>query len=151
MVNFPAEQCRAMGADYIIGVSMSPGLEDNPDKLSSILSQVKQLKEIITDKDRGKYHEQCDIFISPDLNGVTTLSFNAESVAKVTKSGYEAALAQAKNFEALKEKVLGGAELHRSNVPGQEFHSHSEFHLQYLPYNRLSHRLLHRLHSYRQA
>ena len=24
--NFPAEQCRAMGADYIIGVSMSPGL-----------------------------------------------------------------------------------------------------------------------------
>ena len=117
VVNFPAEQCRAMGADYIIGVSMSPGLEDNPDKLSSILSQVKQLKEIITDKDRGKYHEQCDIFISPDLNGVTTLSFNAESVAKVTKSGYEAALAQAKNFEALKEKVLGGAELHRSNVP----------------------------------
>ena len=38
--NFPAEQCRAMGADYIIGVSMSPGLEDNPDNLSSILSQV---------------------------------------------------------------------------------------------------------------
>ena len=36
--NFPVEQCRAMGADYIIGVSMSPGLEDNPDNLSSILS-----------------------------------------------------------------------------------------------------------------
>ena len=42
--NFPAEQCRAMGADYIIGVSMSPGLEDDPSNLSSILSQVKQLK-----------------------------------------------------------------------------------------------------------
>ena len=43
--NFPAEQCRAMGADYIIGVSMSPGLENNPQKLTSIFSQIKQLKE----------------------------------------------------------------------------------------------------------
>jgi NTE family protein len=105
--NFPVEQCRAMGADYIIGVSMSPGLEDNPDNLSSILSQVKQLKEIITDKDRSKYHEQCDIFISPDLKGVGMLSFNAESVARVTQSGYEAALAQEENFRALKEKLEG--------------------------------------------
>ena len=103
--NFPVEQCRAMGADYIIGVSMSPGLEDNPDNLSSILSQVKQLKEIITDKDRGKYHEQCDIFISPDLKGVGMLSFNAESVARVTQSGYEAALAQEEKFVALREKL----------------------------------------------
>ena len=105
--NFPVEQCRAMGADYIIGVSMSPGLEDNPDNLSSILSQVKQLKEIMTDKDRGKYHELCDIFISPDLKGVGMLSFNAESVARVTQSGYEAALAQDENFRALKEKLEG--------------------------------------------
>ena len=105
--NFPVEQCRAMGADYIIGVSMSPGLEENPDNLSSILSQVKQLKEIMTDKDRGKYHELCDIFISPDLKGVGMLSFNAESVARVTQSGYEAALAQDENFRALKEKLEG--------------------------------------------
>lgn len=67
--NFPAEQCKAIGADYIIGVSMSPGLEENPDKLSTILSQVKQLKEVITDKDFSEYHKQCDIFISPDLKG----------------------------------------------------------------------------------
>ena len=105
--NFPVEQCRAMGADYIIGVSMSPGLEDNPDNLSSILSQAKQLKEIITDKDRGKYHEQCDIFISPDLKGVGMLSFNAESVARVTQSGYEAALAHKEDFKALKARLAG--------------------------------------------
>ena len=42
--NFPAEQCRAMGADYVIGVSMSPGLESETENLSSIFSQVKQLK-----------------------------------------------------------------------------------------------------------
>ena len=108
--NFPVEQCRAMGADYIIGVSMSPGLEDNPDNLSSIPSQVKQLKEIITDKDRGKYHEQCDIFISPNLKGVGMLSFDAESVARVTQSGYEAAMAQKENFMALKRALEGEPE-----------------------------------------
>jgi hypothetical protein len=34
---------------------MSPGLEENTEKLSSILSQVKQLKEIITDKQAPNY------------------------------------------------------------------------------------------------
>ena len=104
--NFPAEQCKAMGADYIIGVSMSPGLEDNPNNLSSLLYQIKQLKEIITDKDFDRYHEQCDIFISPDLKGVGMLSFDSESVARVTQSGYEAASAQVANFEMLKSLVL---------------------------------------------
>ena len=104
--NFPAEQCKAMGADYVIGVSMSPGLEDDPENLSSVLSQIKQLKEIMTDKDFDRYHEQCDIFISPDLKGVGMLSFDAESVARVTQSGYEAASAQAEKFEALKRVVL---------------------------------------------
>ena len=101
--NFPAEKCREMGADYVIGVSMSPGLENDPDKLSSIFSQVKQLKEIITDKDFENYHKKCDIFISPDLKGVGMLSFNAESVARITESGYEAAAKQADKFKELKE------------------------------------------------
>lgn len=108
--NFPVEQCRAMGADYIIGVSMSPGLEENPENLSSILSQVKQLKEVITDKDFDEYHQQCDIFISPDLRGVGMLSFDAESVARVTQSGYDAAQAQEVNFQALKQKLNSQSE-----------------------------------------
>ena len=103
--NFPAEQCRAMGADYVIGVSMSPGLESDPDNLSSLFSQVKQLKEIITDKEFENYHKLCDIFISPDLKGVGMLSFDAESVARITESGYEAAAMQEENFKALKEEL----------------------------------------------
>ena len=104
--NFPAEQCRAMGADYVIGVSMSPGLESDPQNLTSLFSQVKQLKEIITDKEFDNYHKKCDIFISPDLKGVGMLSFDAESVARVTESGYEAAAMQAENFKALKEHLF---------------------------------------------
>ena len=103
--NFPAEQCRAMGADYIIGVSMSSGLESDPENLTSLFSQVKQLKEIITDKEFGNYHKMCDIFISPELHGVGMLSFNAESVSMITASGYEAASRCEDEFKALKEKL----------------------------------------------
>ena len=118
--NFPAEQCRAMGADYIIGVSMSPGLEDNPDNLSSILSQVKQLKEIITDKNNDKYHELCDIFIRPELKGVGMLSFDAKSVARVTQSGYEAAAKQKEMFMELKEKIFAGTEQEPVAAPSKK-------------------------------
>ena len=118
--NFPVEQCRAMGADYIIGVSMSPGLEENPENLSSILSQVKQLKEVITDKDFDEYHQQCDIFISPDLRGVGMLSFDAESVARVTQSGYDAAQAQEVNFQALKQKLNSQSESQASASSGKK-------------------------------
>lgn len=106
--NFPAEQCRAMGADYVIGVSMSPGLESDPQNLTSLFSQVKQLKEIITDKEFENYHKKCDIFISPDLKGVGMLSFDAESVARITESGYEAASRQEAEFKALKDKLVSG-------------------------------------------
>ena len=108
--NFPAEQCRAMGADYLIGVSMSTGLEDDPDKMSSLFSQIKQLKTIITDKDYENYHTLCDVFISPDLKGVGMLSFDAESVARMTESGYEAASEQEENFKELKAKIFSESE-----------------------------------------
>ena len=105
VVNFPAEQCRAMGADYVIGVSVSSGLEEDPNKLSSILSQIKQFKEIIVERDFENYHKMCDIFVKPDVKGVTSLSFNAESVAKVIQSGYEAASVQDVNFKNLRDVV----------------------------------------------
>ena len=104
--NFPAEQCREMGADYVIGVSMSPGLESDPKKLSSFFSQVKQLKTIITDKEYENYHKMCDIFITPDLKGVGMLSFDAESVARITQSGYASAAMQEANFKSLKENIF---------------------------------------------
>lgn len=101
--NFPAEQCRAMGADYVIGVSMSSGLESDPENLSSPFSQIRQLKQIITDRDFENYHKRCDIFISPELGGVGMLSFDAESVARMTDSGYKAASAFKEDFQALKK------------------------------------------------
>lgn len=115
--NFPAEECRAMGADYVIGVSMSPGLESNQENLSSPFSQIKQLKQIITDKDFENYHKMCDIFISPELGGVGMLSFDAESVARMTSSGYKAASAFEEKFLALKELVKADSTSYKEKRP----------------------------------
>ena len=115
--NFPAQQCREMGADYVIGVSMSSNLESDPKKLSSIFSQVKQIKKIITDKDYHNYPQLCDIFISPDVKGVGMLSFDTESVAIVTQSGYEAASSQADQFKTLKDILFTGNETHDQAEP----------------------------------
>ena len=115
--NFPAEKCREMGADFIIGVSMSAGLEDDPEKLSSVFSQIKQLKMILTDKEFDNYPSLCDIFISPDLMGVGMLSFNAESVARITKSGYDAAARQEAAFNELKEKLAAAEALENEHRP----------------------------------
>ena len=108
--NFPAEQCRAMGADYVIGVSMSSGLNNDSEDLSSIFPLIKQLLVIITDKEYNNYHNLCDIFISPELKGVGMLSFDAESVARDTQSGYEAASKMETEFKALKEKIFAGTD-----------------------------------------
>ena len=115
--NFPADRCREMGADFVIGVSMSPGLEEDPAKLSSVLTQVKQLKEIMTDKDFENYHKRCDIFISPDLKGVGMLSFDAESVARITASGYEAASRHEAEFNSLKELIKADSTAHKVDTP----------------------------------
>ena len=117
VTNFPADECRAMGADIVIGVSMSPGLESDPEKLSSLLAQIKQLKEITTDKDFANYHKKCDIFISPDLKGVGMLSFDAESVARVMRSGYDAAATKEDSFNELKSKLFPDGETYHRETP----------------------------------
>lgn len=103
--NFPVDICRQMGADYVIGVSMSPGLTEDPKSLKTVFNQIKQLKEIMTDKNSNYYDEDCDVFIRPELKGVGMLSFDAESVAIVTQSGYDAASVYADKFQDLKDML----------------------------------------------
>ena len=59
----------------------------------------------------------CDIFISPELGGVGMLSFDAESVARMTSSGYKAASAFEEKFLALKELVKADSTSYKEKRP----------------------------------
>ncbi len=126
--NFPVDVCKEMGADIVIGVSLAPGLEDNSEALNALPAQLKQLKEIITDKNASNYDKECDILIRPDLMGVGMLSFDSKSISKIIGSGYDCAKKMEEQFIQVKEKLEGYGPLKQQyngekaqNLSNQEF------------------------------
>lgn len=80
--NFPVEEVKKMGADIVIGVNVSTGI-DNTEMPESMLGILVNLATIPADKRVYEQIDQCDIYIQPDLGPYTTSSF----------SDYEAILA----------------------------------------------------------
>lgn len=72
--NFPVLNVKNMGADYVIGVSVSGGLY-NADELESALDILLQIGFFKDAQDFEKHKAQCDMYITPDLKGYSTGSF----------------------------------------------------------------------------
>ena len=73
--NFPVEEVKKMGADIVIGVNVSTGI-DNTEMPESMLGILVNLATIPADKRVYEQIEQCDIYIQPDLGPYTTSSFS---------------------------------------------------------------------------
>ena len=74
--NFPVQEVIDMGADIIIGVSVSSGLEPR-DKLNSMVAVLSQAAFIASALDTEEQIKLVDIMISPNLEGYSTGSFNS--------------------------------------------------------------------------
>jgi NTE family protein len=85
--NFPVQEVIDMGADIVIGVSVSSGLEPR-DKLNSMIAVLSQAAFIASSLDTEEQIKLVDIMISPDLEGYSTGSFN--SADGIMKRGDEA-------------------------------------------------------------
>src|SRR6478752_538447 len=74
--NFPVLDVKQMGADYVIGVNLNEGLLKADDLKTSfdILLQLVFLKDAAA---FAKHRAQCDLFILPDLKGLSTGDFAA--------------------------------------------------------------------------
>jgi len=98
--NLPIDVVREMGADIVIAVDISSPLKDK-DELQSVLSVTNQLTTIMT---RRNTEEQIgslagpDIFIDPELEDITTASFDRATEA--IPMGRRAAMA---SLDRLKE------------------------------------------------
>lgn len=74
--NFPVLDVKQMGADYVIGVNLNEGLL-KADKLKTSFDILLQLVFLKDAAAFDKHRAQCDLFILPDLKGLSTGDFAA--------------------------------------------------------------------------
>ena len=94
--NYPVEELRAMGADFIIGVDVQHGLRDRASLMSAteILLQINNFRTI---KDMERKSALTDIYIKPAMDKFSVIDFALKNT--IINTGKEAAL---EHEEALK-------------------------------------------------
>lgn len=98
--NFPIEEVRNLGANFIIGVDV----QDELSKRESLLSATEVLFQISnyrTVQDMVEKSKQTDIYIKPDINGFSVIDFDLGR--SIIKNGQIAAMDK---FDVLKELAI---------------------------------------------
>ena len=99
--NFPVDVAHAMGADIIIGVTLSNDADQNNlDDVGSMLTKVITVS--LSNKTDAEIADT-DILIEPDITGYGTMSFANESLRILIDNGEKAAREAAPKLVELKE------------------------------------------------
>ena len=88
--NFPVDVMKKKYPGTIIGVDIQKGLMPSHN-IESFTSVLNQLSTILDLKRYNSNKILCDIYIHPDMNGYSTMSFNDEAVDSLIRRGEEAA------------------------------------------------------------
>ncbi len=130
--NYPVNEVRTMGADFIIGIDVQDGLESRDD-LKSALSILLQINNYRTVNDMKKKESETDLYIKPAIGDFTVISFNDGK--QIVENGEKAALekltelkelaAHQQAVRSLKEKVPAQDSLviNRLDIEGNENYS----------------------------
>lgn len=102
--NFPADLARAVGADIIIGIDLTDPLPSFSE-VNNVGTILRQFLIMLVDNSHDESVKELDVYIRPDLQGYTSLSFNAEAVDSLLASGYRAALEHKGELEAVKSRT----------------------------------------------
>lgn len=115
--NFPTDVAKAMGADIIIGVSVS-----SPEKPYSEVSNAADLVNLVIDLSGktllAETLEIPDVLIKPALDGLSTMSFDRESIYHLMQNGYEAALDNASALDSLR-RIVGRGHFPKTDRPAR--------------------------------
>lgn len=84
--NFPVKDVRHMGADFVIGVNLFPGLS-KADDLTTALDVMYQITNYRDAADLVQEKKLCNVLIEPPLNDYSAGSFS--SAAEITRIGNE--------------------------------------------------------------
>ena len=99
--NYPVELLKEKGVDIIIGVDVQAGLLDRKD-LSSATNVLLQINNFRTIKEMKNKATKTDIYIRPNTEDFTVISFNAGQ--KIIDNGKEAAILKSKPIKELASK-----------------------------------------------
>lgn len=111
--NYPVEEIKKRGIDYVIGVDVQDSLVDRT-KLKTAFEILTQINNLRTIKDMETKYEKTDLYIKPDITEFTILSFD-EGEAIIKQGELEAQkflpelkkiTSQQKGKSVLKEKVV---------------------------------------------
>ena len=100
--NFPVSDARDMGADIIIGVDVGQP-QYKKDELDSFSRIMEQSIGFLGDESSKKESKLCDILISPDIDGLTSSSF--EDPGDIIARGERAAREHLPQIRALAAKL----------------------------------------------
>jgi len=112
--NFPVQEVIDMGADIIIGVSVSGGLEPK-EKMNSMISVLSQAAFVASVHDTERQMKLVDIMIEPDLLGYSTASFS--DTDKIIELGNKAGEAYLPVFKKLADSLLQFGPMHPAKRP----------------------------------
>ena len=103
--NFPADVCRDMGADILIGVEVGSQPITDIDSLRSLPQQVMQYLSIATQGHNIENRKLCRLYITPDVTGYNMLSFSTDNIDSLVQRGYRQAQLHEAEFLALKREL----------------------------------------------
>lgn len=112
--NFPVDVARALGADIVIGVDISaPPLK--ADEINTLLDIVAQTTDVLGRETYEIAKRSTDIYIKPDLQGFSLLSFRSQDILQMMARGDDAVRQHATELNAV---VSGGcADLPPAHIP----------------------------------
>lgn len=102
--NFPVDVCKEMGADIVIGVSVSNKYKP-ADEVNTLPQLAEMLTVLVTQNKAGENRELCRIYIHPDVEGYSSLSFDDESIETLIERGYREASKHRAEFIELRRML----------------------------------------------
>lgn len=104
--NFPVDIARYLGADIVIGITLSQGFKSY-DETNNVMDLFSQAIDLYARNVYEKNLPLADVVIHPILKGYDMMSFNHAAIDTMIDLGYEYAIAKADSLKAVLAPVLG--------------------------------------------
>ncbi len=113
--NYPVDLARKMGADIVIGVTLTAGAADYT-HVNNLGDMFGSLVDMLSREAYDANIIDSDVHITPDIKGFGMLSFNKDAISALLQKGYESALVRDVDLQRI-ARMTRGRRSARKNPP----------------------------------